>query len=135
MPAYKQEKNDTVLNVRCKSTTLATIMSYFTTHGAIFINKSRLVRLALEEYEQYLVKEKGAVKCTSLEKARNYLDSKGITSLNPDSKLGQTFLEEGEREANFLDKSQGQQEPELENWQKEAVARITADREALGKKK
>lgn len=137
MSTYKQEKSDAVLNVRCKSTTLATLASYFTEHGVFIISKSSLVRLSLEAFEQHLVEEGSVTRCTSLEKARNFLASGGIRNLNPSGRLGQTLLEEGEREATVLDISQDSQgEPKLKDmdpWQQDLVAELTQEREQVNK--
>ncbi len=128
MAVYKQERSDAVVSVRCKSTTLATLFRYFSQKRGVFVvNKSSLVRLALEEFEKYLVEKEDFERCTSLEKARDYLSLVGIRNLNPDGKLGLSYLKEGEREANFPEKSQ---DPELEvedmeEWQKDLLTELT----------
>ena len=96
---YKQEKSDAILNIRCKSTTLATIAGYFMSQHRNIRSKSELVRSSLEFLEEVLVEENGAQKVTSLEQARNFLSRIGLGELNPGGRLGKTRLAEGEREA------------------------------------
>ena len=78
--------NDCVIQVRCKSTTLATILKYRHEEGSVVgLTQSTLVREALELVEQQILNKYPDMKFGSVSHAREYLQLKGFTKLNTGS--------------------------------------------------
>lgn len=75
--------NDCVIQVRCKSTTLATLLKYRRDEGWIVgVNQSTLARDALETLERMIISERPEMEFTSITHARDFLESSGFLRLN-----------------------------------------------------
>jgi hypothetical protein len=70
-------KNDSVVQVWCKRTTLATICKWYIDGGITIRSKSELVRLALEKLESSLI-ENGFQSFDSVQDATAFLVAAGI---------------------------------------------------------
>jgi len=85
MPTERR-KVDSVLQTAVDRRDLAVIANYFGIKGVINLNKSTLVRMAIETFSTALVKN-GYADYESTHEASELLDNLGITGLNPRKRL------------------------------------------------
>ena len=94
--------NDCVIGVRCKSTTLATLLKYNIQEGtALHLTQGTLAREALETIEAQIVRKYPELKFDSTTLAREYLEMKGLIKLNTGGKGEYTAFRKMRDEANI----------------------------------
>jgi hypothetical protein len=86
-----KRKLDAVLQTSVDRRDLATIAEYFRRKGIISLNRSTVVRLAIETLAKIIVKN-GGIEFAKTEDAQSVLEELGIDQLNPSRRLVANYL-------------------------------------------
>jgi len=114
--------NDSVVQSRCKSTTLAVIAKYFSMKGHLTPSISYLVRLALEQLEQVILVKMPDLKIDNTSHARKVMAELGLSNLNPSGRNSYSLF--AKQQAEELTEGDYEDEGAFSTISKEEMLRI-----------